>query len=114
MSEIDVVSRAVQNLKRIKYVDKDKLIDDVKMLYPSTSVIVVVDNDKRDGAGIPIVTFKTLSKMTLTVHKTHSYNGGRLYKDVVNGVTGKFDNVLYVIQDGYVKVKKNRLTFKGS
>jgi hypothetical protein len=114
MSETDVVNRAVQNLKHFKYVDKDKLVDDVKMLYPSTSVIVIVDNDKRDGAGIPTVTFKTLGKMTLTVLKTQSYSGGRMYKDVVNCVTGKFDHVLCVIQDGYVTVKKNRLTFKGS
>jgi len=110
MSEKEIVNRAVQNLKHFIYIDMDTLIENIQQLFPTVAVLVVVNNDDRDGNNIPRVTYKTVNKMSVTIHKTRSYAGrGRLLQEIVTGFSGLWDHVLCVVQDGCVTVKRNRL-----
>lgn len=120
LEEEKIVKKAVpfgqrrQNLKQFLFKDTETLISDIQQIYPAASVIIIVNNDERDSANVPRITFKTLSKMTLTYHKTQSYtNRGRMYSEIVRDASGQFDHVLCVVENGFVTVKKNKLSFEG-
>lgn len=102
-----------QNLKQFLFSGTETLISDIQQIYPAVGVIVIVNNDDRDSANVSRVTFKTLSKCGgLTVHKTQSLSHGKLYREVLRGVSGSFDHVLCVVENGFVTVKRNRFNFE--
>ena len=103
-----------QNLKRFVFTDLETLIDDVKQIYPAAIIITVVNNDERDANNVPRITLRTSDTLRLVVTKLNSYGKRGLERQTVAEVSAAADQVLCLVQDGYVTVKKGRLSFRGN
>ena len=101
-----------QNLKQFLFTDTETLMDDIKQIYPAVGFITVVNNDDRDLTGVPRITTRALTRMSLITHKTQRYNRGKMYSEILTGVIGKFSFVVCVVQDGYVTIKKSEVKFR--
>jgi len=101
-----------QNLKHFLFTDTETLIDDITQIYPTIAFVTIVNNDERDAKNTPRITFRTLNRLHITVHKVRSHNG-RLFSESLTSVTGSFKTVLCVVENGFVTVKKNSLKFDG-
>jgi hypothetical protein len=51
---------SAQNLKRFQYFDNNRLTAQIQQIYPESTHLTIINNDKRDGLGVPTITTRTL------------------------------------------------------
>lgn len=88
-----------QKLKHFAYKDNDTLIQQIQNLYPDSTNILIINNDRRDGLGVPTFTTRQLRQRFSNV--TWSYG-----KRVVNSLEyNAYQIVVCLVENGLVHCK---------
>lgn len=88
-----------QKLKSFMYQGTDELTRQILLVYPEATHLTVVNNDTRDGAGVPTLTTKQLRQRFSDI----TYSQG---KRILNSVKWEiFLNVVCIVDGGLVYVK---------
>jgi hypothetical protein len=69
IQELNLLKKAIPNAQKLKqfaYTDNENLTRQIMMIYPECTHVVIVNNDKRDGLGIPTINTKQLRAMYVT------------------------------------------------
>jgi hypothetical protein len=103
MNEKKAVAKALnlpaQKLKQFMYQTDKILVNQILMLYPESTHLTIINNDRRDGENVPTITVRTLRARFTDV----TYSQG---KRVLNSVEWQiFQNVICVVNNGIVNVK---------
>lgn len=88
-----------QKLKRFQYTDNDRLTVQIFQIYPESTHLTIINNDKRDGLGVPTITTRALRERFTNV----SWSQGKRVLHSVN--YNIFQICLCIVENGFVNVK---------
>jgi HPt (histidine-containing phosphotransfer) domain-containing protein len=95
----DKTASNVQKLKQFQYQTDKILVNQIFMLYPESTHLTIINNDRRDGENVPTITTHALRARFTDV----TYSQG---KRVLNRVNWEiFQNVICVVDNGIVNIK---------